>query len=170
MTQHQKTKTLCTAIFALAMLAAGALQAKPEHGKVYKNWTVGCEKAKESDVEQCYIFQNLVLKQGGQRVLHVAVGHLAKDNRPAAIITFPLGISLPPGVFIKVDEEEPIRFSIERCQASGCIGALALNESLLGSMRKGNQARITFYDATRREIGVPVSLSGFTAGFGALSK
>ena len=142
--------------------------ANPRHGQTFKNWTARCEQAPGSAVEHCFIFQNLVLKESGKRVVNMAVGYLAANGQPAAVITLPLGISLPPGASISVDGAAPQAFSIERCDNNGCVGALALSETLVAQLKRGREARISFHDASRRRIAVPVSLLGFTAGFNSL--
>lgn len=147
-------------------LAAGA---KPQHGQTFKDWTARCEESPGSAVERCFIFQNLVLKESGQRLVHVAVGYLAADGRPAAVITLPLGISLPLGASISVDGGTPENIVIERCDASGCIGTIRLSDALVAELKRGREARVAFHDGSRRRIAVPVSLLGFTAGFNALS-
>ena len=151
-----------------AVLGAGASHAAAEHGQVFKDWTTRCETAPGSKVARCYIFQTIVLKESGKRLVHVAAGYLAADGQPAAVITLPLGISLPPGVTISIDGGEPKKVIVERCDTSGCVGAVALDDDLIASMKAGRQGRISFHDGTRRRIAVPVSLMGFTAGFNAL--
>lgn len=151
-----------------ALLAATTAVARPEHGQTFRNWTARCESAPGASRERCFIFQNLVLKESGQRLVHVAVGYLAANAQPAAVVTLPLGISLPPGADISVDGGEPVDIVIERCDKNGCIGALALDAAMIAALKRGREARIRFHDGTRRRIAVPVSLLGFTAGFDAL--
>ena len=52
---------------------------------------------------------------------------------------------------------------------SGCLAPLALTEPLIKSLKGGRWARVAFFDVSRREVSVPVSLLGFTAGFNALT-
>lgn len=156
----------CSAV--LLSVAVHGAHAAPEPGKVYQDWTVGCEQTSGAETQSCYIFQNLVLKEGGQRVLHIAVGHLSSNKKPAAIVTFPLGISLPPGVSIRIDAGETTKFGVERCHANGCIGAVALDPAMVDAMKAGKKAHIGFHDTNRREILIPISLSGFTAGYKSL--
>jgi invasion protein IalB len=156
-------------LLLVAVLAVTApAQAKPEHGQNFKNWTARCEPAPGTSLDRCFIFQNLVLKESGQRVVHMAVGYLAANGQTAAVITMPLGISLPPGASIDVDGGTPREIVIERCDTNGCVGAVALNEQLVVELKRGREARISFHDGTRRRIAVPVSLLGFTAGFNSL--
>jgi invasion protein IalB len=152
----------------VALLASLAAQANPEHGQTFKNWTARCEVPPGAATERCFIFQNLVLKESGQRLVNMAVGYLAANGQAAAVLTLPLGISLPPGAGISVDGGDPVKIVIERCDTNGCIGALALDDALIAQLKRGREARITFHDGTRRRIAVPVSLMGFTAGFESL--
>jgi len=160
----------CRSTLLLAVLSlAPALQANPQHGQRFKDWTARCEQAPGTPLERCFIFQNLVLKENGQRLVHMAVGHLAADGQAVAVITMPLGISLPPGASISVDEAAAQNIVIERCDANGCVGAVALSDQVVAALKRGREARIIFHDASRRPIAVPVSLLGFTAGFNALN-
>lgn len=148
--------------------AGGTADAKPEHGQTFKNWTARCEQTPGSATERCFIFQNLVLKESGKRLVHMAAGYLAANGEPAAVITMPLGISLPLGATISVDGGTPENIVIERCDANGCIGAVALSDGFIADLKRGREARIAFHDGSRRRIAVPLSLLGFTAGFNSL--
>lgn len=152
----------------IAALAAGPTAAAPEQGATFDNWTVGCEAVENEERTQCFIFQNLVLREGGQRVLHVAVGYLPDQDDPIALFTLPLGISLPPGASLQVDGGDPVRFPIERCEPEGCRAGLRLEEEVLDAFKKGTEVKVTFHDATRRPVSVPLSLKGFMAGLRAL--
>ena len=163
-------KNIASALTAAALwLAAPAGHAAPELGATFKDWAAACETVENTGQRQCYIFQNIALKDSGQRLLHFAVGYVGTTGRPAAIVTLPLGITLPPGVGLVVDEGEPVRFPLQQCTTNGCRGMLGLSDDLLAQLKAGRQARITFQDGNRREIAVPVSLIGFTAGFNSLA-
>ena len=157
------------ALLPAALSIAGPLQAKPEHGQIFEDWTARCEAAPGTSMQRCFIFQNLVLKDSGQRLVHMAVGYLAANGQAAAVITMPLGISLPAGATISVDSGDPRKIVIERCDTSGCVGAVTLSDGFVAALKRGREARISFHDGTRRRIAVPVSLLGFTAGFNSLS-
>ena len=138
-------------------------------GKQFKDWTVACEQQPDGAKARCFLFQNIVTKNERQRILHVAVGHLAADGRAAAILTLPLGISLPPGVDFRIDSGETKHLVLERCDKNGCRAGLVLEDVLIAAMKRGKELQVKFHDATRRAIEVPVSLAGFTAGLAALN-
>jgi invasion protein IalB len=117
----------------------------------------------------CFLVQNLVLREGGQRVLQIAVGFVEQAPEPIALLSLPLGISLPPGAKIQIDEAQPERIAIERCEPNGCRAGLKLNESMVEGFRTGKQLSITIYDAKRAPIIVPLSLDGFEEGLAALA-
>jgi invasion protein IalB len=154
----------------LMVSSFGLSFAQSKEGQVYDNWTVGCETPEGAVEEQCFIFQNLVLREGRQRVLHIAVGYLPDGKGPVALVTLPLGISLPLGASITVNGSAPARFPIERCEPKGCRGGLKLDKDLLAALKKGVEARVTFHDSARQPVDVPVSLVGFAAGLSALRR
>ena len=163
----QKVKNYGGLIFLLLLFFTVEAPADPVNGDSYENWTVRCEK--KDDKENCFIFQNLVLQEGGSRVLHVAVGYLSAANKtPVILVSMPLGISLPPGANIRIDDHEPIKFQIERCEPSGCRGGFKMKESMLTMFKEGKTATVTFHDGHRKAIDVALSLSGFSDGLEAL--
>ncbi len=151
-----------------AMLLCGPVQAKDPAN--YGNWTAKCEEPHEDRQGGCFIFQNLVLREGGQRVLQVAIGYVPKTTEPIALISLPLGISLPPGVSIELANGQPIRFPVERCEPNGCRAGLKLKEDFLAALRHAETLTVRFHDAQRQPIEVPLSLSGFAAGLEALKQ
>ena len=155
-------------LIVISMLAFPAAHAAPKDGQKFRDWTARCEDRKNGPGEVCYIFQNLLLKSQNKPLLHVAVGYLDGDKQPVAFLTLPLGVSLPGGLSLTVDDGKPLRLRYERCETSGCIAPLALTDTLVKSLKGGRWARVAFFDVRRREVSVPVSLIGFTAGFNSL--
>jgi invasion protein IalB len=136
----------------------------------YGNWTAKCEEPHEDKEGGCFIFQNLVLREGGQRVLQVAIGYVPKTTEPIALISLPLGISLPPGVSIELAKGQPTRFPVERCEPNGCRAGLKLKKDFLEALKHAKTLTVRFHDAQRQPIEVPLSLAGFAAGLEALKQ
>lgn len=155
-------------LLALLCLSGGAEAGEAKNGQVFDNWTVRCETPEGMEREQCLIFQMVVLRQGGQRVLHIAVGYVPTSDLPIAILTLPLGISLPPGASLQVGDGDPVRFPVERCEPKGCKAGLKLSQSLLTKLRQGEAAQVTFHDGERHPVNVSLSLKGFATGLDAV--
>jgi invasion protein IalB len=166
--RHFTILTHLMLIAALLCLAATSAAADLVEGTTFGSWKVNCETDDGASQPGCFIVQNLVLREGGQRVLQIAVGFVAQAAEPIALLALPLGISLPPGVKIQVDEAAPERIPIERCEPNGCRAGLKLKGAMLDGFRHGKQVSITIYDAKREPIVVPLSLDGFQEGLVAL--
>lgn len=166
--RRRHRRGVLAALTTTLLLTAGICSAAPKNGQNFQDWGVRCEKPKNAPKETCFIFQNHVTKKDHKPVLRIAVGYIPSKDQPVAIITMPLGISLPPGVQIKVDDNEPVHVPVERCEPQGCRAGVILGDKLLGQFKAGTTAKITFDDGARHPITVPVSLKGFTAGLASL--
>lgn len=158
----------------LALIACACVLASPvlavEKGERFKDWTVDCGKLPGVEQDRCFIIQTVINKENEQPVLQMAVGYLPDENganQPAALLTLPLGVALPAGIGIRVDSSKPIRIPYERCVPIGCIAGFPLDENLIGQFKRGSKAEIRIHDGSR-VVALPISLSGFTAGFNAL--
>jgi len=165
--RNVKPPKIAAIIIVLVFVALG-VTAEPVDGAAFGNWRVSCETDAQDARKGCFIVQNLVLREGGQRVLQFAIGFIAETPEPIALISLPLGISLPPGAQIQIDELEPTRIAIERCEPNGCRAGMKLTETVLETLRNGDRILVTFYDAKRQPIEVPLSLKGFEEGLAAV--
>lgn len=138
-------------------------------GDAFGNWRVSCETDAQDGRKGCFIVQNLVLREGGQRVLQFAIGFVEETPEPIVLLSLPLGISLPPGAEIQIDEGKPTRIVIERCEPNGCRAGMKLKPEMLEAFRNGDHLSVTFYDAKRQPIEVALSLEGFEEGLAALA-
>ena len=158
------------AIVIFCCLGSGVLSAENIVSEnSFGNWTVRCESnQKESDTD-CIILQSIVLKTGGDPILEFAVGYAPEDGVPTVIISLPLGISLPPGITIQIDDGDVASFPIERCEPNGCRAGMKLREATLAQLKTSVQVNITFHDNQRQPVSVPLLLEGFAEGFKTLS-
>jgi invasion protein IalB len=161
---------------ALMLTLAGAQEApvqqtpaqRPEASKVFKDWRVQCQKSEEGK-ELCFVFQDVMLKEGNRHLLRLEMGYVPdKKDQLVAIITVPLGIALPPGVLLKIDEGKELRLPVEHCIPQGCRVLFPVDQDLLGALKAGNQAMVTVHNMGHQPVQIPVSLSGFTAAFNSL--
>lgn len=173
---NQRVRTLFCGIILCALglgpVAPGQAAAAPEDGEKFKDWSARCQKVKDSDREICHIYQQLVQKKDEKLVpvMKVIAGFLTADGKPALFVTVPLGVSLPQGLKVRVDDGETVSFQYSHCLTSGCIGAVVLTEDLVAEMKSGKQAIFTIYSGTQQDVSIAVSLLGFTAGFSTLEK
>lgn len=152
----------------LTGLALSPLQAAPEEGKTFDDWKVGCDKKPDSEEKICHLQQLITEGEKKNPVLMVAAGYLPGREAPTIIVTLPLGVLLPPGLTLQVDDNDAVAFPFEVCDPVGCRAGIELKDPLLKQFKSGNKAKLTFASMQRKPIGVPISLSGFTAGLKSL--
>ena len=165
--------TLCAAaFFALLAFVAGLAEAAGQTPEVttYKDWAVKCLTPEGGGPKACEMSQSVFADEAKtQRALLVVVGYPEPNGEPAMLLILPLGISLPPGVFLQIDESEPQQVPIERCESTGCRVELLLASSYLEDLNGGTQAVVYAHDRQRRRFTIPFSLLGFSAGLNALT-
>jgi invasion protein IalB len=135
----------------------------------YEEWLVRCGRPGGEEV--CEMVQQPV-GENGKPVMAVAVGKVPGNPNPGMIILLPLGISLPPGVSLRIDGGAEIPARVERCERQGCQVEMLLEPDLLSALKGGSRATVDFHvqrqDRLQR-VRVPVSLLGFTAALNEVS-
>ena len=135
----------------------------------YQDWRVRCETPDDGSPEQCLMFQGVSTANREARILNIVVRFVPDDATAIAYIAAPLGVYLPNGIAMSVDESNPLRLPFEFCNASGCHTRLKLEDKLLQMLKSGGSARFEIVQFTGgKQFTAVVSLKGFTAAFGAL--
>jgi invasion protein IalB len=154
---------------------AGATAAPPELDlteRRFKDWLVRCGRAGSQGPEVCEMQQQQTDKEG-RTVMAVAVGTVPGSSDLGLLIILPLGISLPPGVTIAVDDGPEMPLQVERCERQGCRIERLVEPALLNRLKSGREAKVFFeaYDPEGQiqRLGVPISLLGFTAALSELT-
>jgi len=93
----------------------------------------------------------------------------SKDKPFVAAITAPLGILLPAGLVLHVDEKELVRLPLRFCNVNDCQGQFPINASMQKLFMDGEKGRVVFRQPNGRPLRVEFSLKGFAEGFTKLS-
>ncbi|CAN1489849.1 COG5342 Invasion protein B, involved in pathogenesis [Rhabdaerophilaceae bacterium] len=161
---------------ATLTLAQGQLRAS------FGDWQHRCDRVAQSGNEQCILIQN-VLDQSDLNlavvVLRVedtfATAEARKTNanaaavrRPVLRVIAPLGVLLPRGLGLKVDEREIGSTDFVRCLESGCVAEVDMDQTLIDLLSKGKVALFAVFLTPQEGRGLPVTLPGFAEGFSKL--
>jgi len=164
------SRTFSTAGLALAMCisvttyAAAQGEVKATHG----DWQLRCDTPPGASSEQCALIQNVTAEDRENVGLSVIVLKTADQQARILRVLAPLGVLLPSGLGLRVDDADIGRAGFVRCLPNGCIAEVILEDELLGQLRGGAQATFIIFQTPEEGIGIPISLSGFSAGFDAL--
>ena len=137
----------------------------PQKVQRFEDWELRCEQKDKWEEKTCYIAQNLKAEETGRRVLQILVARFGTEQALGALISVPIGIRLPPGVIMQIDEKPARRFPLERCTPQACQAQVRLDDKLLASLKAGASGRVTFHEASGQAVNVSFSLKGFTAAF-----
>jgi len=155
---------LAGAILGLPQDAAAQGVVRSVHG----DWQVRCDTPPGAQAEQCALIQSVTAEDRPNIGLTVIVLKTADRKTRLMRVIAPLGVLLPSGLGLKVDQTEIGRAGFVRCVPNGCVAEVIMDENLLGKLRSGQTATFIFFQTPEEGIGFPVSLKGFGEGFDKL--
>ncbi len=134
----------------------------------FKDWTVQCPVTDETQKKRCILFYRVLLENGYPLLVFQVSKSPEVDDRFIGVFDVSLGVYLPTGINVIVDETQSMQLSFERCDQNGCYAGTLMNDDILQALKKGDQGKVTFVDVANQKITASISLSGFTAGLRAL--
>ncbi len=137
---------------------------KSQHG----DWQMSCDTPPGASFEQCAIIQNVSAEDQPNVGLSVIVLKTADRQARLLRILAPLGVLLPNGLGLNIDGKDMGRVAFVRCLPNGCVAEVIMDDPLLDTLSKGQEAIFVVFRTPEEGIGIPVSLSGFGEGFAAL--
>ena len=151
-----------------AAMAAGAAGAQGMVKNTFGDWQMRCETPAGATSEQCALVQNVAAEDRPNITLVIIVLKTADGKSRLLRIVAPLGILLPSGLGLKIDEADIGRAGFVRCLTTGCVAEVVMEDNLINQMKSGKTATFIVFQTPEEGIGIPVSLNGFAAGFEAL--
>lgn len=158
-------------VTALAMLTLGQTGDALAQGvvkSVHGDWQIRCDTPPGASAEQCALVQSVTAEDRPNVGLTVIVLKTADQKSRLMRVLAPLGVLLPSGLGLKIDEADIGRAGFVRCLPNGCVAEVVMDDRLVGQMRAGKQATFIIFQTPEEGIGIPMSLAGFGDGFGRL--
>ncbi|MBS7539286.1 invasion associated locus B family protein [Ancylobacter lacus] len=158
------------AFLALAMLlaAAGGASAQGVVRSVHGDWQIRCDTPPGAQSEQCVLLQSVQADDRPNVGLTVIVLKTADQQSRLLRVLAPLGVLLPSGLGLKIDNTDVGRAGFVRCVPNGCVAEVVLDDKLVGQLRNGQNATFIIFQTPEEGIGIPLSLNGFGEGFDKL--
>ena len=157
---------LSVLLFCLGYMTAP--WAKSAREKDFQDWRLRCEKKDDDAPERCFIMQIAKSAKEKRDVLRIGVRYPEPEKPAMVFLTLPLGVYLPTGLLLQIDDGETLKIPMEICLPNGCHTRMALVGELLKKLMAGRMAKLAFHDSQQQRITVSISLAGFTAAFAAL--
>ncbi|WFU77927.1 invasion associated locus B family protein [Bradyrhizobium sp. CIAT3101] len=128
-------------------------------------WIARCTSASRDAPLECAIEQNAVLTKTGQTIVLINI-RIAPDTRtPVALLQLPLGLNLPIGAKLQVDEGKTVDLQIQTCENRGCYASTPIAPDLLASLKSGKQLKVSFQNMAKETIAIPMPLNDFAAAY-----
>ena len=80
----------------------------------------------------------------------------------------PLGVLLPSGLGLKIDDIDVGRAGFVRCLPTGCVAEVVMEDKLIDQMKNGQNATFIIFQTPEEGIGIPLALAGFKEGYESL--
>lgn len=128
-------------------------------------WIARCTSVSRDAPLECAIEQNAVLTKTGQTIVLINIRIPTDTRTPVALLQLPLGLNLPVGAKLQVDEGKAVDLQIQTCENRGCYASTPITPDLLASLKSGNQLKVSFQNMAKETIAIPMPLNDFAAAY-----
>src|SRR5664279_3827937 len=153
---------------ALVVLPAERAAAQGAVKSVHKDWQIRCDTPPGAKTEQCALIQSVTAEDRANVGLTVIVLKTADAKSRLMRVVAPLGVLLPSGLGLKIDNADVGRAGFVRCLPNGCIAEVIMDDELIKKLRTGKSATFIIFQTPEEGIGFPMSLTGFGEGYDKL--
>ena len=128
-------------------------------------WLARCSSASRDAPLECAIEQQAVLTRTGQLVVLVNIRVPSDTHAPVALVQLPLGMNLPAGARLQVDDGKAADLQIQTCESRGCYASAPVAPDMLAALKGGKQLNVSFQTLAKETIKVPMPLADFAAAY-----
>jgi invasion protein IalB len=171
MGSRSATARLALCLLTLAVASFGSLSPASAQGVVrgsFGEWQMRCEVPPGAKNEQCALVQSVAAEDRPNVTLLVIVLKTADNKSRLLRVVAPLGVLLPAGLGLKIDQADVGRAGFVRCLTTGCVAEVVMDDKLIDQLRNGKAATFIVFQTPEEGIGIPVSLNGFDKGLTSL--
>jgi invasion protein IalB len=138
---------------------------KAQHG----DWQVVCKPPPAgAKNEVCALVQSVTAEDRNNVGLTVYFQKFSNGMRVLRVFA-PLGILLPPGIGLKIDDVDVGHAPFLRCHSFACYAQVTVEDKLIDQMKTGKTAIFIIFQTEEAGIGIPLSLGGFGDALAALN-
>jgi len=129
------------------------------------DWQIRCDTPPGAQGEQCALIQSVVAEDRSNAGLTVIMLKTADQKSRLMRVVAPLGVLLPSGLGLKLDNQDVGRAGFVRCLPNGCVAEVVMDEKLLGQLKVAKTATFIIFETPEEGIGFPLSLNGLADGW-----
>ena len=151
----------------------------------FGDWQMVCKPPPAGSKRHiCGLVQNVMAEDRSNVGLVIQFQEYANKARALRVFA-PLGVLLPQGLRVKLDNKDVCfaseqsgqsqgsmcsAFPFLRCTPDACIAQIAVGKALLERLKRSKQAVFIVYQTEEAGIGIPISMAGFAKAYSQLTK
>ena len=163
--QAPKAKSAAPPAQATPAPSASPAEAAAANASPPPDWVARCTSASRTTSLDCAIEQTAVLTKTGQLIVLINIRVPADTRAPIAVVQLPLGLNLPAGAKLQIDDGKTSDLQIQTCEARGCYANMPVAPDMLAAMRSGKQLKVSFQNLAKETITIPMPLADFAAAY-----
>ena len=163
--QAPKSKTAPHPAQAAPAAPAPAPETQPANAAPQPGWAARCSSVSREAPLECAMEQTAVLSKTGQLIVLVNIRVPSDTHVPVALVQLPLGLNLPAGAKIQVDDGKVVDLQIQTCENRGCYASTPIAPDLLTALRSGKELKVSFQNLGKETITIPMPLADFPAAY-----
>ena len=163
--QSPKSKGAPRAAQDAATPATSPAEAAAANTPPAPGWAVRCSSVSRSSPLECAMEQTAVLSKTGQLIALVNIRVPSDTHAPVALVQLPLGLNLPGGAKLQVDDGKVTDLQIQTCEARGCYASTPISPEFLAVLKSGKELKVSFQNLGKESISIPMPLADFAAGY-----
>ena len=137
---------------------------KSQHG----DWQVVCKDPPPGAKNAvCALVQSVTAEDKNNIGLTVYFQKFSNGTRVLRVFA-PLGVLLPPGLGLKIDDKDVGHAPFLRCHSFACYAQVVVDDPLIERLKTGKTAIFIIFQTEEAGIGIPISLKGFGEALGDL--
>lgn len=137
---------------------------KSQHG----DWQVVCKDPPAGSKNPvCALVQSVTAEDKNNIGLTVYFQKFSNGTRVLRVFA-PLGVLLPPGLGLKIDDKDVGHAPFLRCHSFACYAQVVVEDPLIEQLKTGKTAIFIIFQTEEAGIGIPISLKGFGEALGEL--
>ena len=128
-------------------------------------WVARCAATSREAPLECAVEETAVLQKTGQVIVLVNIRVASDTRQPVALVQLPLGLNVPVGGKMQVDEGKTYDLQIQTCEQRGCYASLPIAPDMLAALRGGKQLKVSFQNLGKETITIPMPLTDFAPAY-----
>ncbi|MGA8170075.1 MAG: invasion associated locus B family protein [Methylocystis sp.] len=134
----------------------------------FGDWEIRCDTPAGASAEQCALIQSVTAEDKANVNLVVIVLKTSDGKSRLLRVIAPLGVLLPSGLSLHIDQDNVGKTGFVKCLPTGCIAEVVMDDKLVDKLKTGKTATFVIHQTPDEGIGLPLALEGFKEGYAKL--